>query len=300
MTKLIVRTGNPVQFSHNFLFGSAHGLVEYFMKKILVPTDFSSCSSDALRVAVELAKHSGAELFLLHLERVMNVVHAAGSPEDEQIRDSRNQLFRLADETERSGMNVHTIFVEDSGLEFIEDYVEPYGIDFIVMGSHGQSGIRQEIIGSNTRRLVRKVKVPVLVVKSMSDQYSEISKILFASAFRKDNRHQLSSLLDFAKTFNASVHFLFLNLFYHLIHEEQINKIMDEKLNFFEKIQTSRSIAETNDEFLGITEFINKVPVDVVAVEMEHTAIPARWINPPLAERMIQNLDRLVLVLPAS
>lgn len=296
----MVWTGNSLQFSHNFLFDSGHGLGEYFMKKILVPTDFSSCSSDALEVAKKLARHSGAELFLLHLERVMNVVHAVGSPEDEQIRDSRNQLFRLADETERSGMHAHTIFVEDLGLESIEDYVEPYGIDFIVMGSHGQSGIRQEIIGSNTRRLVRKVKVPVLVVKSLTDQNFKSSKILFASTFRQDNIHQLSSLLDFAKTFTASVHFLFLNMYYHLIHEEQVNKIMDEKLKPFEKIQTSRSIAETNDEFLGITEFINKVPVDVVAVEMEHIGVPARWINPPLAERMIQNLDRPVLILPAS
>ena len=270
------------------------------MKKILVPTDFSKCSSNALEVAVNLAKQFSAELFLLHLERVMSVVHASGSTEEEHVRSNRNLLFNLAEEAEKSGLHVHAIFVEDSGLETIEDYISPYGIDLIVMGSHGQSGIREQVIGSNTRRLVRKVNVPVLVIKTLRNSGIRFSKILFASTYRSNVKEQCLCLRDFARITNAQVHFLFLNLFYHLIHEEQINKLMDEHLEKFQGIQTFKSIAETNDELLGVSEFIMEVPVDLIAAVMEHPGIPARWLSPPLAERLIQELNLPVLILPAN
>lgn len=270
------------------------------MKKILVPTDFSSCSNDALLVATALAKNSGAELFLLHLERVMSLVHASGGMEEEQVRKSRNQLFALADSTEKSGITVHTIFVEDSGLESLEDYVVPYGIDFIVMGSHGQTGIRDQIIGSNTRRLVRKVTIPVLVIKSLTNTEISLSRILFASTFRTELKNQLAFLRDFAKINKSNVHFLFLNKFYHLIHEEQINKMIDEHQKMLLEIPTFRSVVETNDDFQGVSEFISNLSVDLIAVVMEPSGIPARWLNPPLAERLIQELKLPVLILPAS
>lgn len=270
------------------------------MKKILVPTDFSPSSRDALTVATALAKISGAELFLLHLERVMSLVHATGSMEEEQVRNSRNQLFSLADSTEKTGIAVHTIFVEDSGLETIEDYVVPYGIDLIIMGSHGQTGIRDQIIGSNTKRLVRKVAIPVLVIKSLQNSEISFSRILFASAFRSEIKNQLAFLRDFAKINKSNVHFLFLNQFYHLIHEEQINRLVEDHRKIFGETPTFKSVVETNDDFQGVSEFIRNLPVDLVAVVMEHSGILGRWLNPPLAERLIQDLDMPVLILPSS
>ena len=48
--------------------------------------------------------------------------------------------------------------------EQIERYIKPLNIDFVVMGSHGATGIRELVIGNNTQRIVRKSSIPVLVI----------------------------------------------------------------------------------------------------------------------------------------
>ena len=268
------------------------------MKKILVPTDFSSHSDDALSVAVWLAKKSEAEIFLLHLERVMNPVPSTDNADEEKIRSSRNKLFGIADRLEKNGLSIHTIFVEDYGLEEIEKYPEPYGIDFIVMGSHGQSGFKDYIIGSNTRRVVRVAKVPVLVVKSLGRVDIQFKKILFASSFRGDLHQAINTLFDFANLCQAEVHFLFINLFYHLIREEQAMDVMEIYFQLSGNSKITRSIVETNDEELGIRAYLDSDPVDLIVVSMQRSGIPMRWVKPPLAERLIQSSPKPVLILP--
>jgi len=268
------------------------------MKKILVPTDFSSHSDDALSVAVWLAKKSGAEIFLMHLARIMNSVPSTDNADEEKIRSSRNKLFGIADRLEKNGLSIHTIFVEDYGLEEIEKYPEPYGIDFIVMGSHGQSGFKDYIIGSNTRRVVRGAKVPVLVVKSLGGAEIHLKKILFASSFRGDLHQAINTLFDFAKLCQAEVHFLFINLFYHLIREEQAMDLMETYFQPSGNSKITRSIMESNDEETGIRSYLDNDPVDLIVVSMQRSGIPMRWIKPPLAERLIQSSSKHVLILP--
>lgn len=269
------------------------------MKKILIPTDFSKYSDFALSVGVGLAKKSNSELFLLHLERVMSPVAITGNPEEEYIRLSRNKLFELAERTEKLGIRVHTIFVEDQGLDALEDYIEPYGIDLIVMGSHGQSGIVDLFIGSNTKKLIRKVEVPVLVIKAPLNADLNFGNILFASNFRQPLNQPLQFLNELSRLFEANVHFLFLNMFYHLIVEQQALKIMDDYLVAFKGLMVTKSVVETNDEILAISEFLKRKKVDLVVLSNEHIGLPARWVHASLAERFIQSSDLPSLILPA-
>lgn len=268
------------------------------MKKILVPTDFSIHADAAMTVAVSIGLKAGAELFLLHLEHIMNTVPASGSPDNDHIRTNRNKLFRLANETEQLGLKVHTIFVEDQGMDFIDNYIKPYGIDFVVMGSHGQSGLKDYLVGSKTRQLVRKATVPVLVVKSLSSVNLNFPIIIFTSDFRADLSKVMPLLASFADTFISKVRFLYLNMLYHLIAEDEAKNIMEGYSSVFKSHKPFFSIAETNDDYTGITEFMKMRPADLIAVCMEYATFPGRLLNLPLAEKLIQSSDVPVLIFP--
>ena len=268
------------------------------MKKILVPTDFSVYAGDALTVATGLALKTGSEIFLLHLEYVMNPVAVNRSSEDEHIRTSRNKLFSLADETERLGLKVHTIFVEDMGLDSIEDYIKPYGIDFIVMGAHGQSGIMDQLIGSTTRHVVRNAEVPVLVIRSINAVNMDFPVILFASEFRQNLTAVMPGLDSFAGIFNSEVRFLFLNQLYHLIDKDQAGDLMKKYESLFQFRKPFFSIAETNDDYTGVTEYLKISPSDVIAVCLEEHTLPGRLLGSSLAEKLIRFSEIPVLIFP--
>lgn len=274
------------------------------MKKILVPTDYSACSSYAIAVAKDIALKTEAELFLLHLEEVVPepihvLHHAAAEDNPHHVGHARYQLQLLVDSLEKDGVKVKSIFVPNEGRESIEDYIKPYGIDFIVMGSHGATGIREAIIGSNTQRVIKESSVPVLVIKKPIKKFNP-RKILFASTFRENVSESLKQIVAFAKLWNAELDLVFLNLLSHLIEEHEAKAIMSRQIESNPGVSLTFNISETNDEEWGVSKFARVIHSDLIAVVYDsHTGFN-RLFNSSVAEKLINHEEIPVLVMNHS
>ncbi|MFM7195403.1 MAG: universal stress protein [Bacteroidota bacterium] len=273
------------------------------MKKILVPTDFSSCATDALAVAVQIALKTRAELFILHMETVPDLTVHAGAMvtaigEQAPVRKSRSELFRIADEVEHQGLRVHTIFVEDVSGERITDYLLPYGIDLVVMGSHGHKPFTSRILGSMARRVVRSSKVPVLIIHELPPHGIMFHDLLFASTFRRDQSDAVRYMVDLSILFGATLHVLYLNLYFHLIREDAAKETMERLLSPWPELAHTISVTDTNDESWGIRKFANMIHADLIAVSLDHQTLAGRLFNPAAAERLIISETRPLLVIP--
>jgi nucleotide-binding universal stress UspA family protein len=271
------------------------------MKKILVPTDFSDCAQNAVDVAKELAAKSGAALMLIHLEEVVpdvtHVLHQTAHEDNpHHVGHARLQLQALVDSLEKKGVNAKGVFVPNEGREAIEDYIEPYGIDFMVMGSHGAKGIRELIIGSKTQKVIRHCTVPVLVVKQPVEKFHP-KKILFASTFREDVSKPLKAVAEFAKLWHAELELVFLNMLSHLIVDSEAKEMMIRQMDPIPEIGYSLHISETNDEEWGISKFVRVINADVIAVVFDtHTGFN-RLFNSGVAEKLINHESIPVLVM---
>lgn len=149
------------------------------IQRMLSPVDFSDNSEHALRYAVALAETFGAELTLLH---VVAPIMAAlpgetALPEtlltdlDELADACRERLAQLAGKLAASGLTVqHKVL---NGVPFVEiiRYARESGMDLIVMGTHGRTGLGHLLIGSVTERVVRKSPCPVLTVKHPEHEF---------------------------------------------------------------------------------------------------------------------------------
>jgi nucleotide-binding universal stress UspA family protein len=145
------------------------------IKKILFPTDFSEGSSHALLYAVDLAKHYGAKLHIVHV--IYDIAKAAGwyvphISVDEMYKDiekgAKKQLERFGDEEERCLKGIEE--VERTVLtgvphEEILKFAKEKKIELIVMGSHGKKGIDRILFGSTAAQVVRFAPCPVLTVR---------------------------------------------------------------------------------------------------------------------------------------
>ncbi|MFW6051678.1 MAG: universal stress protein [Myxococcota bacterium] len=145
---------------------------------ILVATDFSEASQPAMEAAAAQAKAAGSRLTLLHVFDPTPMIPPAAIPAPRKMEESIAQelqervdqeLARLRGEVFSDVADVETKAVRHANAAFaICDYAEKNGVDLIVVGTHGRTGLSHLLIGSVAERVVRHARCPVLTVPSPS------------------------------------------------------------------------------------------------------------------------------------
>lgn len=143
---------------------------------ILVPIDGSEYSTKALDVAADLAGALDAELVILHVVDLARVATlSAGQAqlipgclselETEGRRIVKDALYRVA-----PGVRATTRTADGMPAEQIERIAAEIRPSFIVMGTHGRSGVNRAIMGSVAEGVARRSPIPVMIVPCDSHQ----------------------------------------------------------------------------------------------------------------------------------
>jgi nucleotide-binding universal stress UspA family protein len=271
------------------------------MKNILVPTDFSDCAHNAARAAMLVATKFKADIHFLHImpstDESMHVPHnTTASIANPQKGHAQNELNLLVDKATQLGLKATPVLVLDKGSERIENYIKPLMIDLIVMGSHGATGIRELVIGSNTQRVVRHSSVPVLVIKNLMGGLFKSESILFASTFEEDTTKAFDFVAGFAQLWKAAIHILFINFIDKVTNQDTINLVVQKLTEPYPDLVFTSSSAEANDEEWGIHQFIDKIgSVDMIALTTHEKV--GFFLTHSVAEDLVNHAELPVLVL---
>jgi nucleotide-binding universal stress UspA family protein len=145
-------------------------------KKIMIATDGSDCSMLAADKGIELARLSGGTVYAVCVVSTASLsiygdyFSSMGvNPYWELIYEElKNQGQRAVDSVkslgETKGVNVESFLLEGHPVDELIRYAEENGMDMIVMGSLGRTGIARLLLGSVAGNVVRHSKVPVMVV----------------------------------------------------------------------------------------------------------------------------------------
>ncbi len=143
-------------------------------RRILVPTDGSELSTEALKSAVGLAKESGATLVLLNVQPVYRPPIVAEVPvadvfsQEEYEAGARQVADKVLADAQAlaAAASVPTQLVpqlDASPWEAIIRVARDEGCDLIFMASHGRRGVVGLLLGSETQKVLTHCKIPVLV-----------------------------------------------------------------------------------------------------------------------------------------
>jgi universal stress protein A len=146
-------------------------------KRILVPTDFSRYSDEALKKAVDIAKQYGAKVVILHVARVAQhwPTGYALNLDVPTIEDYEAASVKLAqqlidEQVKRTigDTDVDMVYEVRSGEPYEEILSECSGkaMDVIVIASHGRTGVLSHLIGSVALKVAQHAKCPVLLVRA--------------------------------------------------------------------------------------------------------------------------------------
>jgi nucleotide-binding universal stress UspA family protein len=150
------------------------------LKKILVPTDFSEHSNNALKYGCALSEKFDSELHLLHvLQDLVAMVPEPGlafPPPGNYMQElqasAEKALTQLPEESWVRGPSV--VRTTRNGPPFVEivRYAREHEIDLIVIGTHGRGGLAHMLLGSVAEKVVRKSPCPVLTVRPDQHQFA--------------------------------------------------------------------------------------------------------------------------------
>jgi len=149
------------------------------LQRILVPTDFSKSSSNALTYAGAFAEKFGAELYLIHVVQDLSLfipeavlVGPVPAPPAEQfLAAARTALERAIQGLSFPGVTIHSEVLEGSAFDAIIRFAREKDIDLIVMGTHGHTGLAHLLLGSVAEKVVRLAPCPVLTVRHPEHEF---------------------------------------------------------------------------------------------------------------------------------
>jgi len=161
------------------------------LASIMVATDFSPASARAVDYAVSLARRFSLRVYVTHI--VGHPGHAAPEPDPgaPAAESFRQQAERHAKELENSGRLFgvpYLVLIEEGTLwPAIEQLIERYKIDLLVLGTHGASGVRKVLAGSSAEAIFRQARIPVLTAGPEATEEplfeAEFKSILCATDF---------------------------------------------------------------------------------------------------------------------
>ncbi len=148
--------------------------VQLKVQKILIPIDFSDSSRKAFYLGLKFARVFDADTTVLH---VMEPIASFDSGEDmdrqasevrrveEGVKRRVNELFEAGGLAEVDRRKVRVEIRAGKPYMEILRFAWQNDVDLVVMGSHGYTGVKHMLIGSQTEKVVRRAHCMVLTIK---------------------------------------------------------------------------------------------------------------------------------------
>ncbi|HAA16007.1 MAG TPA: universal stress protein [Cytophagales bacterium] len=276
------------------------------MKKILVPTDFSEQAMVATQVATQLGKNAGAKVTLLNVVEVPGgpsfSTTGPGAPSTDpsdnvfvlsMVKQAQEKMEELVNEDQFEGCDLHYLVTVGNPFSQIQEMTKEEGVDLVVMGTKGATGLEEFLVGSNTERVVRLSKAPVLTLKSNID-INNIKSIALATSLHEDDLKIAKALKDLVDATSASLHVVRINT-PNNFQSDRITK--NQMANFVKKLGiegiAEHSYSDAIEED-GIIHFAEANNVDLIAMATHGRTGFLHLLSGSIAEDVVNHARRPV------
>ncbi len=277
------------------------------MKKILVPTDFSKPAQIATEVAADIARKSGASLILLHVVEeatggsfnVAGQVAADADFEDRLftmrlIEKSRKQLEKAVLDPKMADVKVDGELRMGNPFHGMNTIIAEHKVDLVVMGTAGRSQLEQMIIGSNTEKVVRHSKCPVLTVHKKPTT-ANFKNIVYATAMAKDEEVFSRIVKRTQQVYDSTVHLVRINTPGDFQRDHIVKDYMEKFAKKLGLKNYTINVYNDIDTEEGIIRFADSINADLIAMATHGRTGFAHVMAGSVAEDVVTHAKRPVL-----
>lgn len=276
------------------------------MKNILLPTDFSKNSINAINFAIKLFENTSCNFYILNVQKAssfisddMMVVSTSATIYNTLIDAAKKSIANIISHIENNSKNgnhtFHSIVDYDNFVDSINQICEKYHINLIVMGTKGASGLDKVIFGSNTVHVMQGCKIPVLVIPD-GCKYKSIDTIAFTSRFSSSYFiEDLKPLKEITILHNSKLKVL------HVVEENDFEENLGENIDFFhanfEQVEYDRLISDDKDTYNNIHDYAIDNDIKMIAMLSKKHSFLERLFTKHSVETFAFKIDIPFLVL---
>ncbi|KAA1247545.1 universal stress protein [Aquimarina sp. RZ0] len=277
------------------------------MKNILIPTDFSENSWNAVTYALSFFKKVQCNFYLLHIspyEEIMDEDSFYRSKDTvlgEITYNYKEQMQLLLKRIRKLPLNTkHKFFTSNEYIFFIDTIrkqIEEKNIDFIVMGTKGASGLKEKTIGSNTGDVITKVKCPVMVIPENA-RYSEVSEVAFPTDYNIYYKNKVLNTITNVLT----IHQATLRILHIAKKEQELTNLQKKNKDYLDDyladdIEHSFHFLSNSNIEQAIQCFVESRDIDMITMIAKNLNFFQRILFHPTIEKISYHITIPFLVL---
>jgi nucleotide-binding universal stress UspA family protein len=296
------------------------------LKKIIWATDGSQESERALDYAKYIAGKSGAEIIGVHVvpmpvQLLLDNMRESNAEVREwrlKIENNAAKKFEEVNEAlQKTGIKFEGVILKGIPSDKIKEFAERRKADLIVMGKHGHGFFESMVAGSETVRVLKSSRVPVLAVKNKNNK-AEFKNILVPLDLSEESDSALTYALNVAQLTGATITVIFvlrLDMYaqdipagaLELVIEQsikslnkraaQIKKTYESERGALKNIQMKTEVIHGMSEAVTISQYAAKHNIDLIIIHTHGRTGITRFLLGSVTERVVSSAQCSVLAM---
>lgn len=262
------------------------------MIKILFPTDFSATADNAFIYAMQICKNYNGILSVLHSysSKSSSKNNAANTSDvgtvnsmdaSDLFKDQINKMYQLAVENDLGQVSLKFFIEEGELVQSILDLVSKDSINLIVMGTTGNSGFENKILGSTTVGVINNIDIPVLSIPHLC-KFQEIDAVGFTTVYDDEDALVLRKMIPYVKSASADIYCIHVNKGKQSKTQEEISswkqQFKQDPVYFIEKNQ--------DDIVKAVFNSIDQYSIDMLSCITRNKSLFQRVFEGSIAEKL--------------
>ena len=256
------------------------------MKSILLPTDFSKNSENAIRYALNLFKEVSCNFYLLNVQKASSFIS-----DDMMVMASSATIYQtIIDVSKKSIANLIT--------KIEKKYKNDKHTFHSVMGTKGATGMEKVIFGSNTVHVMQRCMAPVLAIPD-GCLFVKLGRVAFTTNnLVLHNIEELEPLKDLLILYNSKL---------NVLHFDDVEGVSDNKKKnkgflktYFSDITYENIDSYSNDLYKTVAGYIHANDIKLIAMMRKKHSFLERLFNRHPEETLAFNIDIPFLVMENS
>jgi len=276
------------------------------MKKILVPVDYSKTSTTAFDVAFDIAKKSGAEIIAMNVVeeittesyRVTGEWHKADWEDRiftfELLKKSKAQLEKLVTDPKYDAVKITGEQRVGNPYHGITTIVTEKKVDLLVMGTRGHTKLEEMVIGTNTEKVVRHSRCPVLTVHR-KPATTNFKNIVYATAMSPEEEVFSRFVKKTQQMYDSTIHLVRVNTPSNFQRDVTVKNAMEKFAKKLGLKNYTLNIFNDISEEMGVIYFGESIDADLIAMATHGRTGFAHVMAGSIAEDVVGHAKRPVL-----
>jgi len=271
--------------SHGLLFSFSLTLLKTIAMNILIPTDFSKNSLNALHYAIKCFPK--AKFTVLHCVNIRQAGATMVVDINLEIKTIKeNNLNNLIDELRSNHPDIDFEGKVEIGwfTQTINEEVEKSKIDLVFIGTKGATGLEEILIGSNASDAVRNVTIPIIVVPEQTEVKAP-KRMFLASDFTTESYENENTIIDKIRSYYDAK----LDLLHVQIEDDQTDGISYSKLIESKTIDVFVEKSENIED--AILDFAHANDYDMIIIVPKDRGFIMNLFHRSITKKMSMHSD---------